>query len=219
MVRLPRLTGRQILIVVHDLVVTAAALVGTFFVRFEGVELTKRLDALPLLLPGFVVYAGCVYFFFGLYKAKWRFASLPDLMNIFRAATVLAVSLLVLDYVLVARTFLGEFFFGKISIAAYWCLQMFLLTAISATHAPAITHWKRIRSPRWYWGARKTRTFCCGQLKAAQSKRSAALGFFPRRRPIGGSRCAAWRCSEPLPTSKGQLPILPSTVRRSPGWC
>jgi O-antigen biosynthesis protein WbqV len=127
MVRLPRLTGRQILIVAHDLVVTAAALVGTFFVRFEGVELTKRLDALPLLLPWFVLYAGCVYFFFGLYKAKWRFASLPDLMNIFRAATVLAVSLLVLDYVLVARTFLGEFFFGKISIAVYWCLQMFLL--------------------------------------------------------------------------------------------
>jgi O-antigen biosynthesis protein WbqV len=40
---------------------------------------------------------------------------------------VLAVSLLVLDYVLVAPTFLGSFFFGKISIAVYWCLQMLLL--------------------------------------------------------------------------------------------
>jgi len=127
MVRLPRLTGRQILIVTHDLVATAAALVGTFFVRFEGIELTKRLDGLALLLPGFVVYAAFVYFVFGLYKAKWRFASLPDLMNIFRAATVLAVSLLILDYVLVAPTFLGGFFFGKISIAVYWCLQMLLL--------------------------------------------------------------------------------------------
>ena len=127
MLRLPRLNSRQILIVAHDLVVTAAALVGTFFVRFEGVELDKRLDGLALLLPGFVIYAGCVYFVFGLYKAKWRFASLPDLMNIFRAATVLAVSLLILDYVLVAPTFLGSFFFGKISIAVYWCLQMFLL--------------------------------------------------------------------------------------------
>ena len=79
------------------------------------------------MLPGFVVYAAGVYFAFGLYKAKWRFASLPDLINIFRAATVLAVSLLILDYVLVAPTFVGTYFFGKISIAVYWCLQMFLL--------------------------------------------------------------------------------------------
>lgn len=127
MLRLPQFNGRQILIVLHDLVATAAALVGTFLVRFEGTELTARLDGLALLLPGFVLYAAGIYFVFGLYKAKWRFASLPDLVNIFRAATVLAVSLLVLDYVLVAPTFLGTFFFGKISIAVYWCLQMFLL--------------------------------------------------------------------------------------------
>ena len=127
MLRLPRLNGRQTLVVVHDLVVTAAALVGTFFVRFEGDQLTARLDGLALLLPGFIVYAAAVYFFFGLYKAKWRFASLPDLMNIFRAVTVLAVSLLVLDYVLVTPTILGTFFFGKISIAVYWCLQMLFL--------------------------------------------------------------------------------------------
>lgn len=127
MLRLPRLNARQVLVVVHDLVMTVAALVGTFIVRFEGAELSWRLHGLQRLLPGFVVYAAAVYFAFGLYKAKWRFASIPDLMNIFRAATVLAVSLLVLDYVLVAPTFLGQFFFGKISIAVYWCLQMFLL--------------------------------------------------------------------------------------------
>jgi O-antigen biosynthesis protein WbqV len=127
MLRLPRLNSRQVLVVVHDLVATAAALAGTFIVRFDGAELDRRLDGLALLLPPFVVYAGCVYFVFGLYKAKWRFASLPDLMNIFRAATVLAVSLLVLDYVLVAPTVLGAFFFGKVSIAVYWCLQMLFL--------------------------------------------------------------------------------------------
>ena len=38
MLRLPRVTGRQILIVLHDLAMTAAALVGTFFVRFEGMR-------------------------------------------------------------------------------------------------------------------------------------------------------------------------------------
>jgi O-antigen biosynthesis protein WbqV len=125
--RLQRLNGRQVLVVIHDLVMTAVALVGTFAVRFEGAELIWRVDGLERLLPWFIIYAGCIYFAFGLYKAKWRFASIPDLMNIFRAASVLAVSLLVLDYVLVAPTFLGSFFFGKVSIAVYWCLQMFCL--------------------------------------------------------------------------------------------
>src|SRR5215475_13853620 len=48
-------------------------------------------------------------------------------MIIVRASTILALTLLVLDYILVAPTFLGTFFFGKISIALYWFLQMFFL--------------------------------------------------------------------------------------------
>ena len=64
---------------------------------------------------------------FHLHEAKWRFTSLPDLYNIVRASTVLAVSLLVLDYILVAPGFFGTFFFGKITIALYWVLQMAFL--------------------------------------------------------------------------------------------
>ena len=52
--------------------------------------------------PAFCSMPAVVYQLFHLYKGKWRFASLPDLLNIFRAVTVLAVSLLVLDYILVA---------------------------------------------------------------------------------------------------------------------
>jgi FlaA1/EpsC-like NDP-sugar epimerase len=115
------------LIIAHDLFVTAAAVVASFYIRFEGAGLIERRGALFTFLPGFVVYAGVVYFLFHLYEAKWRFASLPDLMNIFRAATVLAVSLLVLDYVLVAPNVLGQFFFGKITIVLYWILQMVFL--------------------------------------------------------------------------------------------
>ena len=60
----------------------------------------ERFDGLIRFLPGFLVYAGIVYFLFGLHASKWRFTSLPDLFNIVRAATVLALSLLVLDYIL-----------------------------------------------------------------------------------------------------------------------
>jgi O-antigen biosynthesis protein WbqV len=115
------------LIVAHDLVATAAAILASFYVRFEEKGLIERWDGLLIVLPLFVLYAGVIYFIFGLYRAKWRFASLPDLQNIFRAVTVLALSMLILDYILVSRDFYGTYFFGKITTALYWVLQMAFL--------------------------------------------------------------------------------------------
>jgi FlaA1/EpsC-like NDP-sugar epimerase len=123
MAPLLRLTPRIGLILLHDLVATAAAIIASFYIRFEAIGLAQREDLLIVVLPGFVAYAGFIYAFFDLYRSKWRFASLPDLFNIVRAVTVLAVSLLVLDYILVAPNVYGTFFFGKITIALYWFLQ------------------------------------------------------------------------------------------------
>src|SRR5512143_1120744 len=132
--KMTRLTPRQILIVLHDLLATAVAIVATFFMRFEGAALDERLRVLKLFLPFFLVYAAVVYFIIGLQRNKWRFTSLPDLYNIFRASTVLAISLLALDYVLVAPNFYGKFFFGKISILLYWFLQMFFLGGLRVVY-------------------------------------------------------------------------------------
>ncbi|MBB4038788.1 O-antigen biosynthesis protein WbqV [Microvirga flocculans] len=118
---------KKALIVVHDLVMTGVAVLATFFVRFDGTFLAERLVHLPLFLPPFIAFAGVIYWFSQLYRSKWRFASLPDLFNIFRASTILAVTLLVVDYILISPQFLGTFFFGKITIALYWLIQMFLL--------------------------------------------------------------------------------------------
>ena len=101
-------------------------MVLTFFIRFEDQALNERLPVLKFL-PIFLIYAAVVYFIFNMHRNKWRFTSVPDLYNIFRAVTVLAVSLLALDYVLVAPNVYGEFFFGKITILLYWFLQMFFL--------------------------------------------------------------------------------------------
>jgi O-antigen biosynthesis protein WbqV len=125
--QLPKPNSRQLLVMLHDLVATAAAIIVSFYLRFEGEGLLERLEGLYLVLPGFLLYAAGVYQVFHLYRGKWRFASLPDLSNIVRAVTVLAVSLLVLDYVLVAPNVLGSFFFGKQTILIYWFLQMFFL--------------------------------------------------------------------------------------------
>ena len=121
---------RRVLIVVHDLIVTVLAMLATLYIRFADGQnggLGVRYYWLLAILPCFVVYAGVVYWYFHLYIGKWRFASLQDLSNILRAVTVLAVSLLVLDYVLLYPTLFGTYFLGKITIALYWLLQMFFL--------------------------------------------------------------------------------------------
>src|ERR1700692_183525 len=121
---------RRVLIVVHDLAVTALPVLATLYIRFDNGTnggLEARYPWLAVILPCYVVYAGIVYWYFQLYMGKWRFASLQDLSNIGRAVTVLAVSLLVLDYILLYPTLYGTYFFGKITIALYWLLQMFFL--------------------------------------------------------------------------------------------
>jgi FlaA1/EpsC-like NDP-sugar epimerase len=121
---------RRVLIVVHDLIVTVLAMLATLYIRFADGQnggLGVRYSWLVAILPCFVVYAGVVYWYFNLYIGKWRFASLQDLSNILRAVTVLAVSLLVLDYILLYPTLFGTYFLGKVTIALYWLLQMFFL--------------------------------------------------------------------------------------------
>jgi FlaA1/EpsC-like NDP-sugar epimerase len=128
LIRLSTFTPRMWLILAHDLLATAAAVVASFFIRFEEAGLADRWRILAIVLPAFVLYSGAVYAFFGLYKTKWRFTSVPDLNNIVRAATVLAATLLALDYVLLAPNFYGTFFFGKITIVLYWLLQIAFLS-------------------------------------------------------------------------------------------
>jgi O-antigen biosynthesis protein WbqV len=115
------------LILTHDLLMTAVAVVAAFYLRFGEAGLAGRWRMLLILLPPFLIYSAFVFTITGMFKSKWRFTSLPDLMTILRAASVQAITLLVLDYVLLAPNVYGDFFFGKITIVLYWFLQMFFL--------------------------------------------------------------------------------------------
>jgi O-antigen biosynthesis protein WbqV len=128
MMSFQKITLRQWLIVLHDLIVTGVAILATLLVRFEDNHLVERLDWLYIWFPPFVVYAGLVFFYFRLHEHKWRFTSLLEFLIIFRSSLVLALSLLVLDYVLLSPTFFGTFYFGKVTIALYWILQMAFLS-------------------------------------------------------------------------------------------
>ena len=131
MMRFSNLTSRNALIAAHDAFATALALFASFYLRFEGGE--SFYDRLPLLLrmlPYFIAFSVIVCYVFNLTTTKWRFISLPDALNILRAATVLMLGLLVLDYIFVAPNVGGTFFLGKITIVLYWFLEVFFLSAL-----------------------------------------------------------------------------------------
>lgn len=137
--RLSQLTLRNLLIATHDALATGAALFASFYLRFEGDMFYDRLPLLLRILPFFVVFSVVVCYFSHLTTTKWRFISLPDALNILRAATILTLALVVLDYVFVAPNVLGmpvapnvpgAFFIGKITIILYWFLEVFFLSGL-----------------------------------------------------------------------------------------
>ena len=131
MTRLSHLTSRNFLIALHDLLATTAALFAAFYLRFEGGDdFFERLPLLFQILPYFLAFSVVVFFVLNLTTTKWRFISLPDALNIMRAATVLTVALLVLDYIFVAPNVRGAFFLGKVTIVLYWFLEIFFLSAL-----------------------------------------------------------------------------------------
>ena len=81
-------------------------------------------------MPPFVILSVIVCYIFNLTTTKWRFISFPDVFNILRAATVLTVALVALDYVFVAPNVQGTFFFGKVAIVLFWFLEIFFLSGL-----------------------------------------------------------------------------------------
>src|SRR6266700_7124640 len=132
MTRISHLTSRNFLIAVHDVLATAAAVLVAFYLRFEGSS--AFYDRLPLLLrilPYFLLLSVVVCFIFNLTTTKWRFISLPDALNIIRAASVLTLALVVLDYLFVAPSVANStFFIGRVTIVLYWFLEVSFLSAL-----------------------------------------------------------------------------------------
>lgn len=133
-IRFPGLTWRNLLIIIHDALATVFAVVASFYLRFEGSGLIERLPLLLRILPYFVIFSVIVCYVFKLTTTKWRFISLPDFFNIVKASSVLALMLLVLDYIFIAPNVYGTFFFGKTTIIIYWFLQNFALGGLRVAY-------------------------------------------------------------------------------------
>ncbi len=90
-----RVVNRRLAIAVHDLCMVLLAWSSAYLVRhsfsFQAVEGAAFMQMLAVV----VAAQGLVLWWTGLYRGLWRFASVPDLWNILRAAVIggLAVSL------------------------------------------------------------------------------------------------------------------------------
>ncbi len=122
-----RTTFKSVIVRAHDLVMTMAAVLAAFALRFPEAELARRLPYILTALPLIGLYALAVYNVCGLYRGRWRFASIPDLVQIVRACAVMAMTMLVADYVLISNNFYGTFFVGKMTILLYGVLQVMAL--------------------------------------------------------------------------------------------
>jgi FlaA1/EpsC-like NDP-sugar epimerase len=172
-------------VVIHDLLVTALA-------WWVAKELRYALD--PKLIVGFESYEfpivllvqGLVYSWTGLYKGVWRFASLPDLWNILRAAIVGTVAIGV-----------SLFLYGRLDGVprSVLLLYPFVLSLFLGTPRLAYRFWKDSRIDLFV-NAKTQRVLIVGADSAGEAlsrdlhrdTRYMVVGFVDDRRSLRGAR-------------------------------
>src|SRR3990172_6635195 len=99
-----RLTGfsrSRAAVFTHDLLMILLAWLGAYWLRFtlEAVPADHWRQAL-LLLPVVWLSQGAMFWYFGLYRGIWRFASIPDLTRILKAVATSVVIAATLSFIL-----------------------------------------------------------------------------------------------------------------------
>lgn len=97
---LKRLRNR-FLVFAHDILIVPLAWFGAYWLRFnlESVP-SELLRSGANVFPIVLLVQGASFWYFGLYRGSWRFASLPDLVRIIRAVAVGAVAGVLLLFLL-----------------------------------------------------------------------------------------------------------------------
>jgi len=76
---------RRILEVGVDFILICVAYVSAHLLRFEGALSIENQNLIVKSLPIIVIIKYVIFFKFGLYRGIWRYVSVPDLINIFKA--------------------------------------------------------------------------------------------------------------------------------------
>ena len=85
---------------VHDLIWVALAFTLAFWLRFNlDVIPVEHRSSLVRLIAIAVPVQAVIFWFFGLYRALWRFASIPDLIRIIKGVGLGILLIVVIDFV------------------------------------------------------------------------------------------------------------------------
>jgi len=86
MKRVIRVLRTRATVFVHDVFMIPVAWFGSYWLRFnlDGIPEVYWLQALQML-PVVLLSQGGLFWYFGLYRGVWRFASIPDLVRIIKA--------------------------------------------------------------------------------------------------------------------------------------
>ena len=151
--RLPRLA-----VVLHDLVMVWVCWQGLHYMRYA-------LQPSPLSLAPFsstvlivLVAQGLVSWRVGLYRGLWRFASVPDLMNIFKASLIGLLAVVV-----------GLFFYSRLDLVSRAALLLypFVLTILLGAPRLIFRAWKDHRLLQTAEGAERVLILGAGQAGEA----------------------------------------------------
>ena len=99
MYKIPLLTKRY-LIVMHDLSMAMLAWFCAWWIRYNLTFPFPELEICIYTLPVIVVIQSIIFWRFHLYRGMWRFASIPDLWNIFRASILGSMIIMVVLFAL-----------------------------------------------------------------------------------------------------------------------
>lgn len=138
--RLGRLVGwihPRTAVVVHDLAMVWVAWVGANWLRWSLVDHPRPVDPFDAEIAVVLAAQGLVLWWTGLYRGLWRFASLPDLVNIAKAGIVGVVAISA-----------GLFAFDRLDGTPRSVLLIYPLVLIVLLGMPrlAYRHWKDSRN-------------------------------------------------------------------------
>ncbi len=83
-----RLIHLRLAVVGHDLVMVWLAWVTSFYIRYSIWPLSPEVLLWSVEITLVLVVQGLISFYFDMYRGLWRFASVPDLMNLLKSALV-----------------------------------------------------------------------------------------------------------------------------------
>lgn len=178
--RLPRLA-----VATHDLAMVWVCWQGLHYLRYALQPTPLDLDPFSPTVLIVMLAQGLVFWKVGLYRGLWRFASVPDLLNIFKASLLGLLGLVI-----------GLFFYSRLDLVSRAALLLypFVLTLLLGVPRLLFRAWKDQRMLRTDEGAERVLILGAGQAGEAlvrdlrRTGRYDPVGFLDDAAALRGAR-------------------------------